>query len=98
MMTDAQFAAGVAALTAYVKNIEGWKASFISDDVYSQGVSDIFDTWDASSGSTQVKEAACGAALYQSITNAGYGSDVTPAQCIAAAQAVMTAALATPNQ
>lgn len=93
MMTDAQYAAGVAALTAYVKQIEGWKASFVPATVYSEGVSDIFDTWDAASGSTQVKEAACGAALYQSISNAGYGDDVTPAQCIAAAQAVMDAAL-----
>lgn len=102
-MTDQDLAAGVPPLKAYVQQIEGWEADFITDDVYTDGVTTIVNAWDSVGQADNVdavdlKYANCAMALYQSISAAGYGSDVTVEQCSEAAKLVITAVLAARTQ
>ena len=106
-MTDAEVVAGAAALKAYVEQIDGWEANFVSDDTYTAGSTEVIQYWDQKNPTNDLSDpdaeatliANCGLALYQSISAAGYGSSVTPDQCVSAAQAVMAAvqALRTPT-
>jgi hypothetical protein len=98
-MTDADLAAGKVALLAYVQQIEGWEAAFVPDSAITDGATQIINALDQS-GSAPTPDAqaivadTAAAALYQSITDAGYGDYVTSDQCVTAAQAVIAAVTA----
>ena len=98
-MTDTEVAAGVAALKAYVEQIDGWEADFVSDSTYQQGAIEVIQEWDKENPTNEQDDPAaaatlianCGLILFQQISAAGYGDKVTADQCATAAQAVMTA-------
>lgn len=99
-MTDSDLAAGVAALKAYVQQIDGWEADFVSAQAYSDGASIVITTYDGAGvvgnpapGQLDLISAECASKLYASIQSAGYGSKVTPDQCAQASQAVIAAVL-----
>lgn len=91
-MTDADLAAGVAALVAY----EGWEAGLVGDQANTAGATEIIKVLDSSGpaptpDAQAIVAATAASALMTSLTNAGYGSDVTSEQCLEAAQAVIAA-------
>jgi hypothetical protein len=83
---------GAQALKDYVASIDGWEAGFVPWGTYEQGARIVFHCWDSAPVPIDVAtaQAACGAALYQAITLAGY-DNVTPAACTTAAIAVLKA-------
>lgn len=82
-MTPDQLAAGVAALKQFVDQTKGFFDEMaIPESVYENGVTEIANTSNEVDG---------GQALFNSITAAGYGSDVTIDQCNAAAAVVLLA-------
>ena len=91
MITQADIETGAAALRAYVYAIDGWEANFVQWGTYEQGAALILKAWDAEDASMQpaARYAACGAALYKTIYDAGYASQVTQDQCTAGAKAVL---------
>lgn len=92
--SSSDIATGAAALRAYVQTIDGWEASFVPDNVYSQGSQEVLAVLDAVPPPAPPASKPAGNALFLSITNAGYGDQVTLDQCVAAAQAVINAVLA----
>lgn len=91
-MTPQDLSAGEPALKAYVQAIEGWKASWIPEANYQQGTSAIIHAADSGKDQSPGGRAnAGGRALYSAISSAGYGNEVTPAQCTAAAGQVLAA-------
>jgi hypothetical protein len=75
-MTNEEIAVGKAALATYVKAEEGWRAEFISDQVYQDGAICIIKAADAVANPALKNGAAC-RALRLSINATGYGGDVT---------------------
>ena len=97
-MTNNDIAVGEAALTAYVKRVEGFKAYFVPEAAERDGAIMVIKAWNAvgqadNSDAEALKRANCGMALYRAIVKAGYGSDVTPTQCAEAANEVVAAVL-----
>ena len=79
-MTNADIAAGQAALEAYVEGVT-WKAMFIKAAVYHEGAIDAIRAADVSPDQTpQGRQAAATAALARALAKAGYASQVTPQQ------------------
>lgn len=95
-MTNGDIAAGEAALTAYVQRTEGFKAYFVPEQAERDGAIDIIKQMDSvgkpdNPDAVDLLQATCGLALYQAISSAGYGSDVTADQCAEAAGEVIAA-------
>lgn len=100
-MTDNDLSVGVTALKTYVEQIDGWEADFVPDQAYQDGATTVINTWDSSApvppndtDAEALKQDACGMALFQAITAAGYGDKVTAEQCASAANAIIAAVLA----
>jgi hypothetical protein len=91
---------GAQALKDYVTSIDGWEASFVPWGTYEEGAQLVLQTWDsatpaqtsdAATTGNAMRMAACGMALYQKISDAGYADRVTAQQCAAGASAILTA-------
>lgn len=101
MATQADIDTGAQALKNYVESVDGWEANFVPWGTYEQGAQLVLNAWDsavptqtadANTTGLAMRKAACGMALYKSISDAGYGGRVTPQQCAAGADAVLSAA------
>lgn len=90
-MSQADIEAGAQALRAYVTSVDGWEANFVPWNDYEQGAQLVLSTWDAGAPQNDATYVKCGNALYATISAAGYGNQVTVAQCTAGARAVLAA-------
>jgi hypothetical protein len=88
MATPAEIAAGEAALQAWLDENFGFETDFVPATAELQGASLVIQQWDATQN-----YADCGQALYQAISKAGYGGEVTQAQCQQAAAAIIAPVL-----
>ncbi len=90
-MSQADIEAGAQALRNYVASVDGWEANFVPWNDYEQGAQLVLSTWDDSSAPDATTYIKCANALYKTISDAGYGSQVTVDQCKAGAKAVLAA-------
>lgn len=90
-MSQAEIEAGAQALRNYVASVDGWKANFVPWNDYEQGAQLVLSTWDASAPQNDATYVKCANVLYKTISDAGYGNQVTVEQCKAGAKAVLAA-------
>ena len=81
-MTDAELAAGIAALKSYVKGIAPFESMFVPANAYQTAVTDIVTAADGSADQTPAgRQAAAQAAMRVAINSAGYGSEISDQEC-----------------
>ena len=81
-MTDAELAAGIAALESYVKGIAPFESMFVPANAYQTAVMDIVTAADESTDQTPAgRQAAAQVAMRAAINSAGYGSDISDQEC-----------------
>jgi hypothetical protein len=91
-MTPADHAVGEQAAHAFLSPILGWK-EFMVRQYEPKAVQLIVETADKQAGDVPTKEHAAAMALYRSISDAGYGGQVTSTQCASLCVAVYQAVL-----
>jgi hypothetical protein len=92
-MTNQDIATGETALIAWLKKTLGFKSMFIPEQTEKDGTILIIKAMDATEGDEAAKAHAAAGSLYQSISDAGYGSQVTTTQCAACAVVVVDAVI-----
>jgi hypothetical protein len=81
-MTDADLAAGIAALTAYVQGIAPFESMFVPASAYQTAVTDIITASDGSADQTPAgRQAVAQTAMRAAINSAGLGSQISNQQC-----------------
>ena len=80
-MTDAELAAGIAALESYVKGIAPFESMFVPANAYQTAVMDIVTAADGSADQTPAgRQAAAQVAMRAAIDSAGDGSEISDQQ------------------
>lgn len=100
MATQAEYQAGMAALQNYIDQMlssqgKSWEEGFIPSSVFSTGSMDAINAADAASDQTSMgRLTAASAALRAAVNSTGEGSQVSDADCNAAAAMILDAVAA----